>query len=466
MFSQIRRLVPAALALAALLTLLPQARADVIDVELLKKAPEIMETLVQQKYKNVGVLKFEVQRGGADGPISMQVGRLNSRMATRLENILILVNDEQTPLGIARSAGDVAAARDRSATYRTPEGRQRLLAGTYPCAWGEEQLPLDAFLTGLVRLAPDLKEATVILKVFDRAGAAEPPRDLLRLTIPITLSLLSDMDMSFYVRRRGSDDDPLGIPELVKDATENIRQVQQAKQPQGVEKQVERVLDFRIFYDGKEITRKQDGTIETPRLNQEVQFRLKNKGLERLGVVVRVNGVNTVDNDREDKDPPLYVRWILEPGREYALRGFYSKNKFVQPFKALPEEKLQENPELFVISKIGKIEIDVFREGALKDRWKDLARTQYNLSEPSKPAASLALLQGQIRTTQTRQLNTQIVTGRSLIGPGETQKTALEAVPFQGYHVGHVSISYLTSAPQTGKNEKRGPTEPGVGTPK
>ncbi len=477
-----RRTVPL-LALAALCLLRPPARADVLDLELLQRGPALMKKIRQLQYKNVGVLKFEVLRGGARE--SMEVGRLNSRMATRLENVLILANDnDERPIGIARAPGDVAACRDPRATYRTREGRARLLEGTYPCAWGNDELKLDAFLTGTVVLPTDLREATVIIKAFDRAHLE--PQEVLRLNVPVSLALLSDMDLSFYVRSRGSDDDALGIPELVKDAAESAQAVEVAKQkaaaaPQpvavrpapAVQEPVEQALDFRVLYNGKEVQRGKNGELATPGEGVNVEFRLKNRSPRRIGVVVRVNGVNTVDNDNDDKDPRFYRRWILDPGKEYALSGFYKDNSMRSKFTGIAPEKVRQQPELFVTSKLGKIDIDVFREGKLRqesadegqnaEKQQDPRQFKYNLSEPSRPAATLALLRGQVKSTQDRQVDLAGLTDRSLIGPGEVEKENVRQVEFQGYHVGHLTISYFSPAAPP---KETGPTTPPASAPK
>src|SRR5436190_11454590 len=84
------------------------ARADNIDLELYKQAPKVMEYLQKQGFQNVGVLKFRVQKGTK--PETFNAGPLNVNMASRLENLLILVNDTKQPIGIIHDASRVAAA--------------------------------------------------------------------------------------------------------------------------------------------------------------------------------------------------------------------------------------------------------------------------------------------------------------------------------------------------------------------
>ena len=81
------------------------ARADALDTNLYKDAGKIADLLRARGYKSVGVLKFEVQRGGPTGPITMNAGDLNSQMATRMENALILTTDK-APLDVVRAASE------------------------------------------------------------------------------------------------------------------------------------------------------------------------------------------------------------------------------------------------------------------------------------------------------------------------------------------------------------------------
>ncbi len=156
------------LALAVGAFAVPSARADQLDQEMLKRGPTVMQHLQKQGHQNVGVLKFRVQVG--DKEPSFDAGRLTSLLATRLENVLILANDLKQPLGITRGASESAARTDKTATYRTEAGRRKLFTHTYPLAWGDQKVTVNAFLTGLVRFTPDLTEATVTLQEFTPAS--------------------------------------------------------------------------------------------------------------------------------------------------------------------------------------------------------------------------------------------------------------------------------------------------------
>src|SRR5262245_59864223 len=86
----------------------PARAADQIEDNLPAQAYKVVKYLKKNGYQNVGVLKFRVQKGTE--PESFHVGPLNVAMTTRMENILLLMNDKTDPLSIIHDAGRVAAS--------------------------------------------------------------------------------------------------------------------------------------------------------------------------------------------------------------------------------------------------------------------------------------------------------------------------------------------------------------------
>jgi hypothetical protein len=117
------------------------AGEETIDAALLRQAPRVLGYLKEHGYRNVGVLKFRVQKG--DEPVSDRVGTLNLDLAARLEVALVLTTDIQAPLGVIHDASTVAA-RIPGANHLTEPGRRALLGARYPLAWGGEQVEPDA----------------------------------------------------------------------------------------------------------------------------------------------------------------------------------------------------------------------------------------------------------------------------------------------------------------------------------
>src|SRR5437868_4967033 len=79
----------------AIFALAMPARADhdSIDEAFAKAAPQLLNKLKARKAKNVGVLKFLVQKGEAKPEDA--VGELNMGLADRLEAALILANESE-----------------------------------------------------------------------------------------------------------------------------------------------------------------------------------------------------------------------------------------------------------------------------------------------------------------------------------------------------------------------------------
>ena len=92
---------------------------------------------------------------------------------------LILAVDESKPIGITRNASAVAVKRDKKADYHSDAGRRALLAGTYPLAWGDKSVMVDAFIIGRITLAADYKASTITLRTFSRNESK--PAELARI---------------------------------------------------------------------------------------------------------------------------------------------------------------------------------------------------------------------------------------------------------------------------------------------
>src|SRR5262249_20650532 len=133
------------------------------------------------------------------------------------------------------------------------------------------------------------------------------------------------------------------------------------------------VVKFKVFYDKVEQKGDGQGTwVPTPRKNQKVEFTLE--ATERVGVVLLVNGMNTLNKEEDRRQPDQYSMWILERGRKYTIDGHYTKkkgkgdNEFdTDPFTALSEsESVLRLPQLANESKAGKIELLLFRQASGK----------------------------------------------------------------------------------------------------
>ena len=349
--------VRAAVALA-LLAALPHA-ADAAEPESLErgfvaKAPGLIKQFKAKGYKNVGVLKFLVLREGAK-TFSDNVGTLNMTLARRLEVALVLANDPRAPVGVVRNASAVAA-RTAGANHLTKAGRVKLFAADYPLAWGKDEVKADAFATGTAMIGKDLKTMTVSLLVFDREGGKVEQfgEDFLARN---DAGKLAEMGESFVLR--GLFDDGEAVATAAKVAAKEVVHPLAAKAATAPPV----VLD--LFYDDERVALEaRDGRLYAPEPSegQKVAFRLtRDKSKTRYGVVLKVNGENTIEKQRE---PDLYCRrWVLGAGLgPVGVSAFQMSDTKFREFKVLSAAAAKAR-EVNYGADVGTITLTVFREG-------------------------------------------------------------------------------------------------------
>jgi len=474
----------------------PSVRADEIDPLLFKDAADLMKVLRSRGYKNIGVLKFEVQKGGDKGLISMSNGSLNSMMATRLENALILANQDDNPLGITRNASEAAARVDKTAGYHSKDTREKLFEHAYPLAWGSNKVKVDVFLTGRVTVAPDYKSSTVTLRMFDKANPTKIT-DVARFQAPVDRSLIADMGQPFAVSKatikkrallispatgnepgapvstaedmvledvqksaKSADEDrnrparPIidpavgpgpGVGQLapvvpVNNVQQRIQVQAQRPSLAAAKAELDSVLKFDVYYNDQLVAWTADNRLPTPNPGDKIEFRVR--ATERVGMVLRVNGVNTADYDRTEKQIQDYSMWVLQPNMDYTIRGFYPANDKVVLFTAAKRDEV-DLAELGNERRIGKIDLDILREmpqqannggGELS-----IAKRGMDLRGVAT-GGSVSEVKGKLRSLSSRKV---AVTKRNLMVGGEVDNANVETTTFQGVHAIHLPITYF-----------------------
>ena len=221
------------------------AAAENVEREMIRRAPDIVQTLQKRGYHNVGVLKFLVAKG--KGNLSDNTGTLNLTLANRLEIALILKDNPRDPLGIIHRASTVAAATP-GANHLKSEGRRKLFEPLYPLAWGKKQVKADAFLTGMAQVSSDLRTIQVDLLIFD---AKNTHLKLLgeSFTAANEPQKLSEMGESFLLR--GVFDDPSREPGTLK--TKALQQASRVHRNEARPplKEGDAPVKLTILYDGK-----------------------------------------------------------------------------------------------------------------------------------------------------------------------------------------------------------------------
>lgn len=324
----------------------------------------MVQYLHRHKIENVGVLKFEVKDGSA-AP-SMHAGLLNGKIAEELEVALTMSVPDDVPLGVIHNATAAAFKQDPHAGCETPAERRKLFDRDYPLAWGKESVKAGAFLTGRVSLGldkdgkSDPKSTLVEVRAFDKTG------DVIKtwnLEVKTDRVLLADSGKGFKLSKK-----PLGGKDLGLAPAEEA-DIRALDGGAGVEAYP---VSLKILYDGKEQGLSADAgagklncfRIAPPQVGQSVSLVVKNEGDKKVGVVLCVNGLNTLYQEPEGCPADMH-KWVLEKGQEYLIEGFEGEDhKSVYPFEVVSPDAAKVADEPFADSElIGLITMHVLPEG-------------------------------------------------------------------------------------------------------
>ena len=396
-------------------------KAEPIDRALLKQAPAIVKFLRDEGCKNVGVLKFQVKKG--DGPATDSAGPLNLAVANQLEVALLIANDNDVrkQLGIIARASDVAAGV-KGGTHLTAAGRQKLLAAHYPLAWGKHEVAPDALLTGLVEVSPDLRTLSVTVLAFDKENTLQKVAAFQAANDSRTLV---DSGESFLLR--GAFDK--GEPQIREQkAIDNAARVKASKVTNPLQ-DAETPVTLDILYDGKRVPvtfRDGQALVREPREGQKVELVIRrlDTGKQTFGVVVFVNGENTLYRQR--LPAAQCSKWVLDTqAAPIRLRGFKTGVDKGEAFRVLCRAESKNN-EIYYGADVGTIALVVFREKRGRppeklpsDEEEDLAAIHRGML-PSDAPRNLGALEQQLRADASR----------GLIGSGEQIKVETIKVKF------------------------------------
>jgi len=438
------------------------ARADRLDEQLNKRLPDLIEQL-KRKYKNVGVLRFRVQDGNRketfDSPLS-------GRLVERLETMLILNNgsDESKALGILYKPG-LTAARSKIATWFAPAERARLFRLDYPLYWGNRSVKADAFLTGKVTVSPDRKKTRLELQLFDRQQP-EKLQELAAFDVPTPLSIVRDLGYSFKVVKRSIDEGAM-------EEQPNVPQLPNSDDPNPSKPQVDPAniagIQLQVLANDESVEIRPSGAATTafswqmgcPKPNDKIAIRLINLTEKKLGVVLRLNGVNVLNEDR--KDPESSPKIIMTPNRRQLIQGFVLFNMpeapgarvttTTLPFKVFVDDEAKQLSEQLG-EKAGLLEVDVFEEVGKKDETNILVATRGLPPSKEKEArASYHELRSQLLKSNnliTKVVNTKgadgLVRTREIIEVDRNAQTTgpgVEVVDFKGSLRARVGIKIV-----------------------
>jgi len=444
---------PAAAVLATLFCLgsAGAVYADRLDGEMLRSGPVVMNYLRAHGYKTAVVLPFRVLRG--DAPLKIEHTPLERNLAERLERSLILSYDPERPVMVLSQAQSVMERQFGLAEARRADiARARLFGLKFPLPLAVEnrlRAP-DVFLTGRAQLSRDLATTTVTILAFDRQRA-EGYEPVHSFTVPTGRSILADAGQGFSLSHRFS-----GLSR--GSAVEANREMDVQATASSTTAEGEFPVELRVLYGDQSQSLNHDSAggaynfaIGTPTPGQQVILSVRNRTKDKLGIVLTVNGVNTL-YEEQGLEPTQMSYWTLEPGVEYYISGFYKADgKTYRSFTAVSEEQSQRDLAQIGRDMAGLIQLHVLR------------------SSPVGMDVALAMLaargDGNLRhavTTQTRQegpattwdqLREQIAaqaqgsTPRGLVAPGEEKAETIRHDTFTcPFHTDTLVIRYWNAA--------------------
>ena len=318
-----------------------RAASDPLDEAMFGKAKTILESLKAKGFKNVGVVKFLVQR--ADGPPQDDVGDLNQTLANKLEVALILANTDEK-FGIIEKASEAVRGKLPPANHRNEEGRKAFFGRKYDLSWSADKVEASGFLTGVATLSPDLTKLTIRFQVFDKTGKLD---DLAgEITAPANPEMLAQAGFSYTLatnRQKAlvSGDPPPQKEALQKEIIEQVVKTEEASvKPLVAGEPFAPINDcpikWTILYNGKPVAIT-GNTVPEPKSTDRVEFELTNPTKGTYAVVLLVNGESTLYQERSV--PKSCRKWVLGPNASVTIRGFQTDANNVAPFSVLPPQE-------------------------------------------------------------------------------------------------------------------------------
>jgi len=388
----------------SLLTSVP-AYGDNIDDQLIKEAPKILDYLREHKLSSVGVLRFRVKKG-IELP-TFSAGPINANMVTRLENLLaVAADDGKETIQLIAEPGQTIAAKNAKLTYLDAKGRAELFKLTYHAIGNAKPATVNAFLFGTVGLSEDYATTTVTISAFTPAQLR--PKQIAQFTVPTDRNILADIGENFMITKRnwkrGQDRDKVAIrgwkpntgvtdgsgPTNDEPGLTNDKPGPQHKPPSPPD--LKNYLEFKVFYEGEEQTisldaKKDKWQIAAPRSGQRVEMAIKNVSDKQIGVVLTVNGMNTILS--QEGPMSSLGKYILDPKEEYHIKGFLQKDRTLAPFSVVSTAEAE---ELMSNANVGMIQLAVFDQDPEKEvkvnlrrvTTPELRKTPHSLKEVQK----------------------------------------------------------------------------------
>jgi hypothetical protein len=443
-------------ACVALIILVPaSARADdplpSLERAMLSNAGKLIKIFTQRAYGNVGVLKFKV--GYENDPkkaLSDSLGTANLLLARRLQIALELTNTPKKPIGIIDDASAIVAKEARGANHfgKDEQSRKKLFTLRYPLAWGNKQVSANAFVSGEALICKDQESMKLRLYVLD-AETLKLTQEPEEFRVALNAGNLAEVSDCYIYR--GVVFGPVKPATPAKETAPTPRTgelaagIKAAQDPMAhLATRQDVPVRLNVYYgdERQHYQIKQDSTgryraylPKEPAPGQKVSLEMvRDKGDKTYGVVLQVNGENTID--REHKEPYACRKWLLGPEQGPAVIRGYLVDKQMYEFKGLTarEEKEQFGDGFNYGEDLGTITMSVFPPAGafganepvatMKSREKALA---ISAGAPTPPAENFNALLAKL-------LNSSRPPDRGYIGAGAKLNQKAEEQSFDSAH--------------------------------
>jgi hypothetical protein len=368
----------------------------------------------------VGVLKFLVQKG--KGRPSDNAGPLNLGLAGRLEVALVLaLPATEKEVRILHDASATVAG-NRRANHTTAAGRREFFAYQYRPAWGVEKgLPAEVLLTGLVRFGADFRSVEVTVQAADRKGL----QPVCTFKAAADARLLTEAGISFASRRGLLNAGEKAVPLLQKEAP----------------------IDFAILYGGKKVPLRvkpgvpAEASVPEPSAGERLTFRLRHKNRDRMsyGVVLRINGKNTVFPKVPQPDDLSAYKWLVKPGADFEIRAFQETLETGDRFE-VAKSWAEVPDEVRYSEHRGTFTVVIFRQRQpgeqvpeASPREKDVQTIGLGSRKGGLQPRSLSELQKGLRNPSRKDWKEAPVRARGAVLPGAKVEHKIRKVSFQLY---------------------------------
>jgi hypothetical protein len=485
-----------------------------LEEALSQAAPKLLAAARERGIKNVGTLKILV--GFADGQMRPSLGSLNYSLPDRLEVALILAQDAQAPEAeqvgvISRCTRTLGKTGRGGLDHRTKDGRAEFFTfkktpfvfipgddktpeENRGRAWGRQSnltVPVDdklMFLTGEATLSKDLRTLTIRFQGFHNKPGGEKLKliDLGTVICAVEPRLLSEVGVSYDgsrspLRAKREEEAKEEREKVVLNTVKYVPQKDDTPRQVGDKvKEALKLLEddppvkLEILYGGEPVkvgpNPLQPPTdtvllaVPEPKEGQKVTFRLNNRRPERLGVLLRVNGQNTIfpDEDRDAEGFRCY-KWVLDPmGGPRAsidVEGFQTSDKQRRDFEVRSEQDAVKEGLLTYTEATGTFQFEVYRprEGAgdalvlnTEDKRPEalttIGRGAQFVSQQTRPG-TLAALQAKLRENTKAALACRD-SARGAVVAGKVGDNEVKRVGFNAFPDPYLSVTIRYFAPK------------------